>query len=102
MLAMLKGRRMLAAFALGMAIASGAGAQGWPEKPVRMIVPFPAGGPLDIAARLFSPHLAEKFGQPFLVENRPGASGNIGFEQAAKAPADGYTILWALDSMLTV
>jgi tripartite-type tricarboxylate transporter receptor subunit TctC len=99
---MLKGRRMLAAFGACMAIASGAGAQAWPEKPVRMIVPFPAGGPLDVAARLFAPHLGEKFGQPFLVENRPGASGTIGMEQAAKAPADGYTILWTLDSMLTV
>ena len=97
--------RMLAAIALA-SFAAAAQAQApaakWPEKPVHMIVPFPAGGPLDVVARLFAVPMAERLGQPFLVENRPGAAGNLGMEVAAKAPPDGHTILWSLDSMLTV
>ena len=70
------------------------GAQGYPAKPVRMILAFPPGGPTDINARAFAQRLSEQFGQQVLVDNRPGAGGNIGAAEAAKAPADGYTIFY--------
>jgi tripartite-type tricarboxylate transporter receptor subunit TctC len=66
---------------------------GWPVKPVRVIVPFPPGGSVDSVARLLVPQLSESFGQQFLVENRGGASGNIGTAEVAHAAADGYTLL---------
>jgi tripartite-type tricarboxylate transporter receptor subunit TctC len=69
-----------------------AGAQQYPAKAVRVIIPYPAGSTPDIVGRTLSNKLAEAFAQPFLVENRAGAGGNIGAEAAAKAPADGYTL----------
>jgi tripartite-type tricarboxylate transporter receptor subunit TctC len=68
-------------------------AQAYPSRPVRIIVGFPAGGATDIQARLMSQWLSDRLGQQFIVENRAGASGNIGTEAAAKSPADGYTLL---------
>src|SRR5688572_12997582 len=68
-------------------------AQGYPAKPVRVIVPYPPGGGNDTLGRLFAAKLAERMGQSFLVENRPGAGTMIGTEAAAKSPPDGYTIL---------
>jgi tripartite-type tricarboxylate transporter receptor subunit TctC len=68
-------------------------AQAWPSRPVRIIVGFPPGGATDIQARLMGEWLTERLGQQFLVENKPGASGNIGTDTVAKAPADGYTLL---------
>lgn len=68
-------------------------AQAYPNKPVKVIIPFPPGGPTDVLGRIVAQRLAEKLGQPFVVENKPGASGMIGATQVAKAPADGYTIL---------
>ena len=65
----------------------------WPNKPVRIIVPFAAGGTTDILARAMAPELTKAFGQPFIVENRAGAGGNIGADVVAKSPPDGYTIL---------
>src|SRR6266516_3135169 len=70
-------------------------AQAYPSRPVRIIVGFPAGGATDIQARLMGQWLSDRLGQQFIIENRAGASGNIGTEAVAKAPADGYTLLVA-------
>ena len=74
-------------------------AQQWPAKPVRIIVPFAAGGGTDIQGRLLGKKFYESLGQTFVVDNRPGASGIIGVELAAKSPADGYTLLFVSASM---
>ncbi|MGZ9006040.1 MAG: Bug family tripartite tricarboxylate transporter substrate binding protein, partial [Burkholderiales bacterium] len=68
-------------------------AQTYPSKPVRMLVGFPPGGSTDIMARLISPGLSEAFKQQFVIDNRPGANSNIAAELAARAPADGYTLI---------
>ncbi len=73
-------------------------AQAYPVKPIRLIVPFPAGGATDILARALSQKLGEKIGQTVVVENRPGAGGTIGADAASKAVADGYTLLLATSS----
>jgi tripartite-type tricarboxylate transporter receptor subunit TctC len=70
-----------------------AAAQIYPSRPVRVIVPIAAGGTQDILARLVGQRLSERFGQPFVIENRPGGAGNIGTEAVVRAPADGYTLL---------
>ena len=86
------------AISIGLALLLGVTAQGqttkdsYPNRPVRIIVPFAAGGPGDIFARLIGQKLSEELGQQFFVENRPGASGNIGAAAAAQAPPDGYTL----------
>lgn len=80
----------------GIAVVNPAGAalaDSWPTKPVRMIVPFPAGGATDIIARILADHLGKELGQPFIVENRPGASGIIGEAAGARSAKDGYTVV---------
>ena len=77
---------------LSLLAAAGVSAQTYPTGPVKLIVPFPAGGSVDMVARNVGKRLSEVFGQPFIVDNRAGASGNIGAEIAAKSPADGYTL----------
>ena len=79
--------------AAAMLVASPAFAQGWPSRPVRVVAAYPAGGSIDIVARLVSQRLGESLGQPFIVENKAGAAGNIGTDFVAKAAPDGYTLL---------
>jgi tripartite-type tricarboxylate transporter receptor subunit TctC len=84
--------------ATGLVSAGGAWAQAWPAKPIRLVVPFPAGGATDLFARVLSLKLGEKIGNSVVVENRPGAGGTIGSDLAAKAAPDGYTLLLATSS----
>jgi tripartite-type tricarboxylate transporter receptor subunit TctC len=78
--------------------ASAALAQPYPAKPIRIIVPFSPGGPVDVVARLLSPKMTEMLGQPLVIENKAGAGGNLGVSQVARAPADGYTVLMTSSS----
>jgi len=80
-------------------ISTSAQAQEWPSRPVRFIVPFPAGGSTDVGARLIGEHLSRSLRQQIVVENKSGANGNIGIETAAKSPADGYTVLVGTDAV---
>lgn len=100
-------RRALAALAaaslLAPALPTAAHAtQNWPLKPIRIIVPNPPAGPSDIAIRPLAAAVQKALGQPVIVENRAGANGNIGAAEVARAAADGYTWLWAMDPVLTV
>lgn len=75
-------------------------AQYYPSRPIRLIVPWPAGGPADVVARSVTQRMATILGQPIVVENRPGASGNIGAEAGVRAPADGYTLIYTVAPLL--
>ncbi len=92
-------RQFLIAVALCVPVA--VAAQGYPSKPVRIIVPFSAGGATDIVTRVVSQKLTEIWGQSIVVDNRAGAGGNIGADLAAKAPADGYTVFMTSGSIVT-
>jgi len=83
-------------------LSNSAGAQVYPTGPVKIVVPFPGGGPLDFVSRLLADRLAITLKQPFVVENRPGAAGNIGTEAVARAAPNGQTLLVVLDTPLTV
>ena len=85
--------RIIIVMAAALAFVPGAGAQSWPAKPVRIVMPFPPGGGADIMGRLFAKRFTETLGQSFIPENRPGAGGLIGAEIVAKSPPDGYNIL---------
>jgi tripartite-type tricarboxylate transporter receptor subunit TctC len=82
-------------FLIAMSFTACAFAQGYPDKPIRLVVPFPAGGSVDMVARMVGKKLSENLGQPVLVDNRAGASGNIGMDYVTKAAPDGYTLLMA-------
>src|SRR6185369_2184004 len=86
---------LAAAVATLPAVSQIASAQAYPSRPVRLICPTPAGGQLDIITRLIGQWLSERLGQPFIVENRSGAGGNVGTEAGLRSPADGYTLLVA-------
>src|ERR1700716_1537141 len=81
---------------------TGDAARSFPSRPIRIIVPFPAGGPADILARVVAQRMSEDWGQPVVIENRPGANTVVGAQQVAKATPDGYTLLMAIDSTLTM
>lgn len=88
-------RLVLASGAAALALPSLALAQAWPARPIRLIVPFPPGGLIDNMARLVGPRLAQELGQAVVIDNKPGAGGNLGAAEAARAQADGYTLLMA-------
>ena len=79
---------------LGLASSPGAARAEWPEKPIRVVVPWPAGGGSDVVARVISVQLGEQLKQSVVIDNRPGANGGIGSAAVARAPADGYTLVW--------
>jgi tripartite-type tricarboxylate transporter receptor subunit TctC len=93
--------KALAAVAFAL-LTLGAQAQSYPNKPIRLVCPFPPGGAVDIASRAVAQALTRQLGQPVTVDNRPGAGGNIGAEIAAKSPADGYTLLMATSNILAI
>lgn len=94
---MLKG---MLALAMAIGALAAHGADNYPSRPIRVIVPFPAGGPTDVVARIFAQKLSEAWGQQAIVDNRVGAGGNIGMGIAANAAGDGYTILFVSSSMM--
>lgn len=96
-------RNTLALIALAACATSGAQAQGdYPAKPIRLIVPYPAGGGTDTIARLIGTQLTQRWGQPVVVENKPGASGMLGNDIVAKAPGDGYTVLLGITAVVQI
>jgi tripartite-type tricarboxylate transporter receptor subunit TctC len=100
---MLQRRQIVTLAGAGLAAPAIGLAQGgaWPDRPVRIIVPFPPGGSTDTIARIFQPRLSEALGRPVVIENRGGGSASIGAIEAARAPADGYTWLFAYDNEAT-
>src|SRR5262245_66059494 len=94
-------RALLLSFAVTAGLSLAAHAETYPSRPAKLIVPFAAGGPLDLAARGLGDKFAASLKQPFVIENRPGAGGNIGTEAAAKAAPDGHTLAMVLRGALT-
>jgi tripartite-type tricarboxylate transporter receptor subunit TctC len=98
-------RRILATIAAAAALVGLAGAvqaQDWPQRPVRIIVPFAAGGNIDVLGRLAASRLSDQLGQQFIVENRVGGNGTIAAEAVARSAPDGYTLLWASTSVIAI
>ena len=94
--------RTIATLIAAFVAATGAIAQPYPSKSIKIIVPFAPGGNVDITARLVAPALTEALGQPVIVENKPGAGGTIGADMVAKSPPDGYTLLMGSNSTYSV
>ena len=95
------GRLLVIVFLLAL-VGPGAFAESYPNRPIRLIVPFTAGGLNDVVARLVGPYLEKSLGQPVIIDNRPAASGIVGTEATAKAPPDGYTLLMVASSFTVV
>jgi len=96
-------RGLLAALALATGAAQAqTTAPAWPNKTVRFVNSWPAGGPSDILARAVGDVLQKQFGQPFIIDNKPGAAGNLGADMVAKSPPDGHTLLWGIDTTHTI
>lgn len=93
---------LIALAAGGCAMGAAQAEAGYPSKPIRIIVPYPAGGGTDIIARLLGTQLSQRWGQPVIVENRPGASGMLGNDMVAKAPGDGYTMLLGITTVVQI
>ncbi len=85
-----------------LAICTSAAAQSWPEKPIRIVVPLPPGGPSDIVLRSAIEKMQPTLKQPLIVDNKPGAAGNLGAAEVSRATPDGYTWLWTTDTLITV
>jgi tripartite-type tricarboxylate transporter receptor subunit TctC len=98
------GRRVIIGSGLAalVTLSLGVHAQAWPSKPVKFVVSWPAGGGADTVGRLVANALAKEIGQPIVVENKPGAGGKLGTQSVARSPADGYTLLFAAPSELSV
>jgi tripartite-type tricarboxylate transporter receptor subunit TctC len=94
--------RLLAFFALACACFAAGAQNTWPTRPVKMVIPFPAGGPTDVMTRILSEKLTQALGQPVVVENKPGAGGTIGADFVAKSSPDGYTFVMATGSTHSV
>lgn len=97
-------RRTFLLSSLALLMGAGALAQTapWPHKPVKFVNSWPAGGPSDILARAVGDVLQKQFNQPFIVDNKPGAAGNVGADQVAKSTPDGHTLLWGIDTTHTI
>ena len=101
--ALMPGFSLLAAAALSISLAGLARAQAtWPDRPIRVLLPFPPGGPSDTVMRLAAEKMQAALKQPVVIDNRPGAGGNLGAAEVARAAADGYTWLWGTDTLVTV
>jgi tripartite-type tricarboxylate transporter receptor subunit TctC len=87
---------------VALAVSSSALAQAWPQRPIKVVIPFPPGGPTDLVMRTASEKISANLKQPIVIENQPGAGGNIGAASVARATPDGYTFLFATDTLLTV
>ena len=98
----MKTKNRIAPLLLALAMPVAAAAADWPTKPVRVVVPFPAGGPTDGVARAVLGHMSKTLGQPLVVENKPGAEGAIAVQAAVAAPPDGYTLLFATSSVMAL
>ena len=94
-------RLVLSFVAIGITL-SAANTQDYPSRPIRLIVPFPPGGGVDVAARLIGEKLGDALGQQVVIDNRPGASGTLGAQVVAKAAPDGYTLLFSAGDFVTV
>ncbi|TFZ02586.1 tripartite tricarboxylate transporter substrate binding protein [Ramlibacter henchirensis] len=94
-------KKLLASCCFALACASQANAQGFPSRPITLVIPFSAGGPADIIARTIAPKLQEELGQPIVVDNRAGGNGNIAHALVARAPADGHTLLYVAPGIVT-
>src|SRR5258708_5600595 len=102
MMRMLLALVLLGAVSAAPACAQGSDAQGFPNRPVKIVVPFPAGGPTDVNMRIVGQKLSELWGQGVVIENRPGANTGIGAQVVAKSAPDGYTLLAAMDTTLVM